>query len=121
MQSSLTGDAYKLVSKLSLTDGNYETALVILSDQYLQSDRIEYKLLSMVTRFSFPRPNGDYSNFTSAMVSLQVFLQELKSEHALDLTEGAAERLVRQIVHEGMPAVILDEYRNVLNKSYPTL
>ena len=34
---------------------------------------------------------------------------------------GPAERLVRNIVHHAVPALILDEYRNVLSKSYPTL
>ena len=55
------------------------------------------------------------------MISLQVYIDELKSEHALDFSIDAAEKLVSNIVHHALPGVVLDEYRNVLNKSYPSL
>ena len=44
----------------------------------------------------------------------------MKSEHQLDFTEGTAERLLHQIVYHAMPPTILDEFRNVLSKSFPT-
>ena len=44
----------------------------------------------------------------------------LKSEHKLDFMEGTAERLLRHIVDHAMPPIVLDEFRNVLTKSFPT-
>ena len=49
-----------------------------------------------------------------------MYLEELKSEHNLDFMEGTAERLLRHVVHHALPAIILDEFRNVLTKSFPT-
>ena len=52
---------------------------------------------------------------------MQVYLEELKSEHTLDFTQGNAEKLLAHIVHHAIPAIILDEYRNLLSKSFPSL
>ena len=120
LQTSMRGDASHLISKLSLNDANYDIAVNLLKSHYLNEDRILDKLLSKITKFSFPCPNKDFSNFTSTFVSLNVYLEEIKSEHHLDFTEGTAERLLRHIVHHAMPASILDEYRNILSKSFPT-
>lgn len=121
LQTCCKGDAYHLVSKLSLNNQNYKVARELLKTQYLNEERILDKLLNKVSKFVIPAPNKDFSNFSSSMISLRVYLEELKTEHKLDFCIGDAERLVRHIVHHAMPALILDEYRNVLNKSYPTL
>ena len=120
LQSSVKGDAAHLISKLSLNNENYEIALKVLKSHYWNEDRILDKLLEKISKFSFPNPNKDFSNFTSTFVSLKVYLEELKSEHKLDFMEGMAERLLRHIVHHAMPPIILDEFRNVLIKSFPT-
>ena len=85
------------------------------------SQRILDKLLTKITKFTIPVPNKDFSNFKSAMISMEVYLEELKSEHKLDFTQGNAERLLAHIVHHAIPATILDEYRNLLSKSFPSL
>ena len=74
LQSSVKGDAAHLISKLSLNDANYDIVLKVLKSHYWNEDRILDKLLGKITKFSFPCPNKDYSNFTSAFVSLKVYL-----------------------------------------------
>ena len=87
----------------------------------MNPERILDKLLTKVSKFSIPQPNKDFSNFSTTMISLKVYLEELKTEHNLDFTQGAAEKLVAHIVHHAIPSVILDEYRNLLNKSFLSL
>ena len=55
------------------------------------------------------------------MISLKVYLEEIKNGHKIDITAGPAKRLVRSIVHDEKPPLILNEYRNVLSKSYQSL
>ena len=121
LQSSCKGDAYQLICKLSLNADNYDSAIKLLKSHYYNQDRILDKLIQKVVKFNITNLNKDFSNFSSSMVSLQVYLEELKSEHAVDFSAGAAEKLVRHIVHHALPGAVLDEYRNVLNKSYPSL
>ena len=87
----------------------------------MNPERILDKLLTKVSKFSIPPPNKDFANFSTSMISLKVYLEELKTEHNLDLTQEAAEKLIAHIVHHSMPSIILDEYRNLLNKSFPSL
>ena len=121
MQSSCKGDAHHLISKFSLNNDNYVIASDLLKCHYMNSQRILDKLLAKITKFSIPGPNKDFSNFSSAMISMKVYLEELKSEHKLDFTKGNAEKLLAHIVHHAIPALILDEYRNLLGKSFPSL
>ena len=110
LQTACRGDAHHLISKFTLSNENYVIALDFLKNHYMNSERILDKLLTKVTKFSIPTPNKDFSNFSSTMISLKVYLEELKTEHKLDFTKGEAEKLIAHIVHHSMPAIILDEY-----------
>ena len=55
------------------------------------------------------------------MIFLHVYLEEIKSEHKIDVTVRPAEKLVTIIVHHAMPPSILDDYCNILGTSYPSL
>ena len=121
LQTACRGDAHHLISKFSISNDNYIIALELLKNHYMNAERILDKLLTKVTKFSIPTPNKDFSNFSSTMISLKVYLEELKTEHKLDFTKGEAEKLIAHIVHHSMPAIILDEYRNLLHKSFPSL
>ena len=112
--------AHKLISKLSIDNDNYVLSIKVIKNHYSNADKIAHELLSKIAKFSFSKPNQDYSNFLSSMISLKVYLEEIKNEHKIDITAGSAERLVKSIVHDEMPPLILDEYRYVLNKYYPT-
>jgi hypothetical protein len=79
LQSSCKGNAYHLISKLSISNDNFKVAEDVLCNHYMNSDRIEDQLLSSIANFTIPKPNGDFSNFSSSMISLQVHLEEIKN------------------------------------------
>ena len=69
----------QLIIRELIKNNNYSLILQVLEQHYLNADKIAHKLLSKIAKFSFSKPNQDYTIFLSSMISLKVYLEEIKN------------------------------------------
>ena len=120
--SAVRGDAFSIIKNIKCTEANYEIAKGLLEKQYSKPETIKEQLLLSCLRFKVPKLNSDLSSFVSAIINLEVYLSELKLNHAVDiLSETSGTQLLRSLVHDTMPGDILDKYQTITGKEYPTL
>ena len=120
--SAVSGDALNLIQNLEVVNENFEVAKGILEKHYHRSDATREKLLLACIKYKVPNPNFDYSNFLSSIISLNVFISELKRSHNIDImSEVSGQQIMRALIHDMLPGDILDKYQSLTGTEYPSL
>ena len=120
--SAVSGDALNLIQNLEVVNENFEVAKGILEKHYHRSDATREKLLLSCIKYKVPNPNFDYSNFLSSIISLNVFISELKRSHNIDImSEVSGQQIMRALIHDMLPGDILDKYQSLTGTEYPSL
>ena len=89
LRSQLTGEAFQDISHLSVEDDNYDIAIQLLKDQYLDVPFIIHEIMDQVDS-SFPKYDPEFKDVKKYLKRTRADLNELKSEtYNVDLiTEG---------------------------------
>ena len=94
----------------------------LLEKHYNKPNTIREKLLLQSLKFKVPKASSDLSGFVSSIINLNVYINELKLNHNINiLAENSGCHLVRAVLHEILPGDILDKYQSLTGSEYPTL
>ena len=123
LYSYLRGYALKLVSHLVISDTNYETALQMLKDEFLDIPYIKDETLKNLYKAS---PSSDcdnsFSNVKLYINEIRAYLYELKVYNVDFLEEGTAGNLfVSHLVFNKLPGIVKKEFIHTVGNNYPTI
>ena len=119
--TAVKNDALKVIKGLKCTKENFAVAKKLLEDEYNKPDSVREMLLLKCVNFRM-KNKSDFSELNSAMIDLKVNLNELKSNHGVDiLNEAAASNILRAIIHDMLPGKILSMYQSLSKAEYPSL
>jgi hypothetical protein len=121
LRSYLTGYAFKIISHLSINNENYDIALHLLRDEFLD---IEYIIDESMKQFMDNSPKFDY-NFGEVRLYLnetRALLYELKT-YDIDLMEdgSAGAKLASHIIFSKLPNILKRELVHKVNNNFPSI
>ena len=119
--SYLTGYAYKIISHLSITDDNYDTAIDLLKDEFLDTEFIADEYFRQIIKAS-PKYDQSFENVRQYLNETRAALHELKS-YNIDLLEEntSGNKLISHIIFDKLPNVIKRELVHKVDSNFPTV
>ena len=123
LRSQLTGEAFQDISHLSIADDNYDIAIQLLKDQYLDVPFISHEIMMQVAK-SVPKYDPEFKNLKTYLKRTRADLNELKSPtYDVDLiTDGTpASVFIGHIVFNKLPPSLKRALIIKTGNSYPTL
>ena len=120
--NAVKGDAFIIIKNLKCTDENFAVAKELLEKHYNKPNTIREKLLLQCLKFKVPKASSDLSGFVSSIINLNVYINELKLNHGIDiLAEDSGCHLIRAVLQDILPGDILDKYQSLTGSEYPSL
>ena len=120
LRSYLRGYALKLVQHLQVSDDNYDTALKLLSDEFLNKNSLIDDLLRKLFDLK--------PKFDSTFLATKIFISEVRCiisdlcAYDLDvIRETAANKIVSHVVFNKLPQVFKQEMVRKLGENFPSL
>ena len=83
--NAVRGDAFIIIKNLKCTDENFAVAKELLEKHYNKPNTIREKLLLQCLKFKVPKASSDLSGFVSSIINLNVYINELKLNHGIDI------------------------------------
>ena len=121
LKSYLRGNAYKVIQHLSNSNENYDIALMLLQEEFLDEQRIIHEILDKLintSRFN----NADLEKLGLWLSETRARLYELKSLKVDFLTnESSGCVLMSHIITSKLPPIFLRELIQKSDSNYPTL
>ena len=115
--------ALSIVKHLSITDDNYDQALKLLKQEFLDQQLIIDETYKNIMKAS-PSYNNDFdfSSVKAYLNEIRSYVYELKAQ-GLDLLErdSAGLSLISHIVFNKLPVTVKSEFIHFLGKTYPNL
>ena len=113
--------AFKVISQLSITDSNYEVALQLLKDEFLDEKYIIDETLKQLLSSS-PKFDPSFSEVRIYINECRALLHELKT-YKVDLLRpgNAGCRLVSHIIFSKLPASLRRELVHKIDSNYPSV
>ena len=121
LRSYLTGYAYKIISHLSITDDNYDTAVALLKDEFLDTEFIADEYFRQIIKAS-PKYDVNFENVRQYLNETRAALHELKS-YNIDLLEEdtSGNKLISHIIFDKLPNIIKRELVHKVDSNFPTI
>ena len=121
LRSYLTGYAYKIISHLSITDDNYNTAVALLKDEFLDTEFIADEYFTQIIKAS-PKYDHNFENVRQYLNETRAALHELKS-YNIDLMEEhtSGNKLISHIIFDKLPNIIKRELVHKVDTNFPTV
>ena len=120
--NAIKGDAFEIIKNLKCTDENFAVAKELLEKHYNKPNTIREKLLLQCLKFKVPKASSDLSGFVSSIINLNVYINEQKLNHGIDiLAEDSGCHLIRAVLQDILPGNILDKYQSLTGSEYPSL
>ena len=121
LKNYLKGYAYKLVQHLSLDDANYERALKLLKDEFLDEPYIIDDILSKIlkAKVNFEPTLKETKIFINEMRTYMCELQELGYNFLEDKSPGLL--FMSHVVSSKLPYILKREFARKLGTNYPDL
>ena len=120
LRSYLRGYALKLVQHLQVSDDNYDTALKLLSEEFLNQNSLIDDLLRKLFELK--------PKFDTSFLSTKIFISEVRcivsdlSAYGLDvLGDVAANKIISHVVFHKLPQVFKQEVVRKLGENFPSL
>ena len=121
LRSYLQGYAYKIISHLSITDENYETALSLLKAEFLDLEFITDEYFRQIVNTQ-PKYDQDWENVRQYLNETRAALHELKSYNIDLLDENTAgNKFVSHLIFHKLPNTIRREFVHKVNTNFPSI
>ena len=122
LRNNLTvgGLAHKLIFDLDITNDNYEIALQILKDEFLDIEHIRDQLLDQILNKS-PKYDPEYENLRLYIAEVKSVLNDLKTSYNADLFVSGGSLLARKIIFDKISPSIQKSLMEVCKTNYPSL
>ena len=116
------GLAFKLIKNLELIDDNYDVAVQILKDEFLDEYKIVEQMLSQILEKT-PQYDSEFKNLRLYVAEIKGILSDLKTSHNVDLTTAGTGgyKFVSHIVFSKIPSVIQKIIIAEVKSNYSTL
>ena len=121
LRSYLTDYALKIISHLTINDSNYDIAIKLLKDEFLDEEFITDEFLKQLCNET-PKYDTEFNNVRQYLNETRAILYELKS-YNVDLLQDntAGSKLASHIVFSKLPNIIKKELVHKVNSNYPSL
>ena len=121
LRSYLTGYAYKIISHLSITDDNYEVALSLLKDKFLDTEFIVDEYFRQIVN-NAPKYDPKFDSVKKYLNETRAALHELKT-YNINLLERDTPgfKLVSHIIFDKLPNVFKRELVHKVDSNFPTI
>lgn len=116
------GLALKVISELEMTDDNYEVALGLLREEFLDLDQITDELLKEILNKN-PKLDSDFEGVRLYVAEIRSILNDLKKSYKTDLRSPGTGgyKLVSSIIYAKLPSAIQRELIAKVDSNYPTM
>lgn len=118
LKSYLKGYAFKIVQHLQINDQNYEIAIKLLSNEFLDKDHVIECLLNKLQNLSV-KPDSSYLNTKIFLNDCRCILSDLLMYELDFFSAGAGNTLVSNIIFHKLPILFRQELVRKLSKSSP--
>ena len=121
LRSYLTDYALKIITHLTINDSNYDIAINLLKEEFLDEDFITDEFLKQLCNET-PKYDPDFNNVRQYLNETRAILYELQS-YNVDLLQDntAGSKLASHIVFSKLPNIIKKELVHKVNSNYPSL
>ena len=121
LRSYLTGYAYKIISHLSITDDNFDIAITLLKDEFLDTEFIADEYFRQIIKAS-PKYDQSFENVRQFLNETRAALHELKA-YNIDLLEEdtSGNKLISHIIFDKLPNIIKRELVHKVDSNFPTV
>ena len=121
LRSYLTGYAYKIISHLSITDDNFDIAITLLKDEFLDTEFIADEYFRQIIK-AFPKYDQSFENVRQFLNETRAALHELKA-YNIDLLEEdtSGNKLISHIIFDKLPNIIKRELVHKVDSNFPTV
>ena len=115
--------ALSVVKHLSITDTNYDIAIQMLKNEFLDKEFMVDETYKNILK-AYPNTTFDpeYSSVKIYLNEMRSYLSDLKT-HGFDFLESgtAGHSLISHIIFNKLPVVVKKEFIHVLDKNYPSI
>ena len=121
LRSYLTDYAYRIISHLSISDDNYEVAVKLLKDEFLDLDYINDEYLKQLCE-NFPKHDSGFVSVRQYLNETRAILYELKT-YGVDFlaTDTAGCKLLSHIIFSKLPNAIKRELVHKVGTNFPSI
>ena len=120
LRTCLTDFPFQLISHLSINDENYNIALKLLTDEFLDEQYIVDEIFRMLLETS-PKYCPEFSDLKSYLIKTKADLFELNTSFDVDLisVNTAGNKLVSHLIYSKLPNNIKKELVRITDTNYP--
>ena len=121
LRSYLTDYALKIISHLTINDDNYDIALKLLKEEFLDEDYIADEFFKQLCN-NAPKYDPEFNNVRQYLNETRAILYELKT-YNVDLLEvgTAGSKLASHVIFAKLPNIIKRELVHKVNTNYPSI
>ena len=122
LKSYLTGYAAQLISHLTLEEANYEVAIKLLTEEFLDIPLIVDEIFKQLLDAS-PKYDANFINVKQFLSETRADLAELRTSYNLDFFEEETKgsKIISHIVFAKLPTIPLRELVHKVGTNYPTI
>ena len=122
LKSYLTGYAAQLLSHLTLEEANYEVAIKLLTEEFLDIPLILDEIFKQLLGAS-PKYDANFINVKQFLSETRADLSELRTSYNLDFFEEETPRfrIINHIVFAKLPTILQKELVHKVGTNYPTI
>ena len=122
LKSYLTGYEAQLISHLSLEEANYEVAIKLLTEEFLDIPLILDEMFKQLLDAS-PKYDGNFINVKQFLSETRADSSELRTSYKLDFFEEETPgfRIISHIVFAKLPSILQKEFVHKVGTNYPTI
>ena len=122
LKSYLTGYAAQLISHLTLEEANFEVAIKLLTEEFLDIPLIVDEIFKQLLDASL-KYDVNFINVKQFLSETRVDLSELRTSYKLDFLEEETPgfRIISHIVFAKLPTILQRELVHKVGTNYPTI
>ena len=120
LKSFLRGYASKIVQHLQITDENYEIALDLLKNEFLNEDAVVDNLFSKLID-SKPKFDSSFLETKIFINDIRCLICDLKIYNIDLISEHSASKFISHVVFKKLPQIFQQELARKLGSNYPSI
>ena len=122
LRSLLEGYAFQVISHLTVTEANYQVALNMLIEEFLDSDFLVDEMFKELLT-DFPAYDVEYLGVKKYIAKVRASLYELSNTFHIDLLseDSGGNKLISHVVFNKLPGLVKRELVNIVKTNYPKI
>ena len=120
LRTCLTDFALQIISHLSITNENYQIALDLLNNEYLDEEYIVDEIFKMLVEVS-PKNDHEFNDLKKYLIKTRADLYEFNNSFNVDLitVNTAGNKLVSHLIYSKLLNIVRRELVRISNTNYP--